>query len=443
MLFISNFMLLAQTNKTDSATSVKKNTGQNTGTPNKADTVITEKAQSKPVIQNNAAIPTETSPVNSNKPDNNVNTLKDTSKFHTPQNKINPLVSAKKDSVQTQEKKDTSKSTTKKSQTEVSAKAKKNSLKLFGKKDKDKNEPAEIGLDTMAIDSTTRLLSDSIRVKNYNRHTSLNNARPYPLPEPNPNSVKFYHRYWRDIDLQDVKNKKILTYHPQLITGLLEAIKNNQIKAYSPVGGVPENPTGDAFTVRIPYNQLMAGLSDTALVDDFDKDGNKIGSKQVPNPFTPEKISGYRIKEDVYLDKTRSKIVTRIIGIAPLVKLTLSSGEVISIQPLCWIKFKECRNVLVTIDVDPTKKVGDSMDDVFLQRRFYGKIIQESNAEGSRIKDYKTDPADQLTEANRIEQKLTNFKKGSWEYTMLNESPESSKPASRPKKVKVKPPSIK
>lgn len=51
------------------------------------------------------------------------------------------------------------------------------------------------------------------------------------------------------------------------------------------------------------------------------------------------------------------------------------------------------------------------MDDVFLQRRFYSTIVKESNPEGLRIKDYKTEVADQQNEANRIEKKLINLKR--------------------------------
>jgi gliding motility associated protien GldN len=291
------------------------------------------------------------------------------------------------------------------------------------KKEAEKNDVNRLSAKDLVKMAFTKIGSDS-SFRNIKRaDISFTNARPLPLYEPNPTNIKFYHRYWRDIDLQDPLNKKFASYHADLINGLLDAIRKNQITAYNPAADPINNPTGDAFTVPIAYNELMAGLSDTALVNILDKDGNITGTKSVPNPFTPDKISGYRIKEDVFYDKTKSKTVTRIIGIAPLVKITLSSGEVMSIQPLCWLKFKDCRTVLVTIDVDPTKKIGDSMDDVFLQHRFYGRIVQESNPDGLRIKDYKTELPDQITEAQRIEKKVAVFKNGTWSYTMLSESP--------------------
>jgi len=252
----------------------------------------------------------------------------------------------------------------------------------------------------------------------------LLNARPYPLPDPNPREIKFYHRYWRDIDLADVKNKILCRPGGTLIEGIIKGIKDGKITAYDPMGGTPDSPAGDAFITPMSYDQLMTHLSDTAIVDQFDKDGNKIGTTSKPNPFTPDKISGYRIKEDVYYDKQRGKVVTRIIGIAPLQKLTLSSGDSLGTQPLCWIRFKDCRKVLVTIDADnPNHKIGLTLDDVFLQRRFNSVIVEESNPMGNRIKDYEATADAQTKEATRIENKLDAYKKGIFVYVLSEEDP--------------------
>ena len=260
---------------------------------------------------------------------------------------------------------------------------------------------------------------DSLKIDSIKQKEALLKARPFPLPDPNPKEIRFYHRYWRDIDLQDKKNQVFSRPGATLIEAILAGIKDGKIIAYDPMGGTPDAPAGDAFITPLSYNDLMSHLSDTAMVDQFDKDGNKTGSIAKPNPFTPDKIAGYRIKEDVYYDKQRSRIITRIVGIAPLQKLSLSSGDSLGVQPLCWIKFKECRRVLITIDEDgPNKKIGLTMDDIFLQRRFNAKIVQESNPLNARIKDYETTPAGQDKEAARIEAKLSEFKKNMFTYTL-------------------------
>ncbi|RKR82704.1 gliding motility associated protein GldN [Mucilaginibacter gracilis] len=256
-----------------------------------------------------------------------------------------------------------------------------------------------------------------------NPDVTFNKAREFALPEPRvPLNLKFYHRYWRDIELADAKNKQFSRYHAAIINTLLEGVKHKEITAYNPTGGIPQNPTGDAFTIPMRYDDIMANLTDTALVNVLDKDGNIIGTKSIPNPFTPEKISGYRIKEDVYYDKTRGRTITRIVGIAPLIKLTLSSGEVVNEQPLFWLRYADIRKLLIRVGIDPARKLGETLDDVFVQRRFYGRIIEESNPVFTRIKDYKPTLPEQEAEANRMENKIVAFRKNGWAYTLSNKS---------------------
>jgi len=253
----------------------------------------------------------------------------------------------------------------------------------------------------------------------YLKSEIMTKARPFPIPDPNQNNIKYYHRYWRDIDLKDPRNQKFNTPGATLIEALLKGIKDGRISAYDATGGIPENPGGDAFTVPMNYDGLMGRMRDTATIDKLDKDGNKIGSERKLNDFSPDKVVGYRIKEDVYFDKRLSRVQTRIIGIAPLVRVTLTNGDTIGTQPVCWLKFKQCRLVFATMDVsDPDKNLYDvSMDDMFLQRQFYAKIVEESNPLGRRIKDYMKDPADQDKEAQRIERKLADYKANIWLYT--------------------------
>lgn len=244
-------------------------------------------------------------------------------------------------------------------------------------------------------------------------------ARPFPIPDPNPNNIKYFHRYWRDIDLKDPRNQKFNTPGSTLIEALLKGVKAGKINVYDATGGIPENPGGDSFTIPMTYDGLMGRMRDTATIDKLDKDGNKIGSERKLNDFSPDKVVGYRIKEDVYFDKRLSRVQTRIIGIAPLIRVTLTNGDTIGTQPVCWLKYKQCRLVFATMDVsDPDKNLYDvSMDDMFLQRQFNAKIVEESNPLGRRIKDYMKDPADQDKEAQRIEKKLADYKKNIWLYT--------------------------
>jgi len=130
---------------------------------------------------------------------------------------------------------------------------------------------------------------DSVRMLALKQGISLSRARPFLLPAPNMKEIKFFHRYWRDIDLGDPANKVMVKPGATLIEGALAALKSGLITAYDPTPGTPENPTGDAFTTPLTYNQIMAQLADTAIIDQFDKDGNKTGSIQRQIPLPPIK----------------------------------------------------------------------------------------------------------------------------------------------------------
>ncbi|RKR82279.1 gliding motility associated protein GldN [Mucilaginibacter gracilis] len=252
----------------------------------------------------------------------------------------------------------------------------------------------------------------------YLKSIVLTKARPFPIFEPSPNNIKYYHQYKRDISFKDARNAKFNTTGATLIEAILQGVKDHIITAYDPTAVTKINPTGDAFTIPMTYNQLMGHLVDTALVDQLDKDGNKIGSVKQLNDFSPDKVVGYRIKEDVYYDKQRAKVETHIVGIAPLITLKLSNGDTVGTQPVCWLRYSQCRIVFAKMDVsDPDHNMFDvSMDDMFLQRQFNSVIVEESNPKGNRIKDYMKTPEDQAKEAARIEKKLADYKKNMWNY---------------------------
>jgi gliding motility associated protien GldN len=263
---------------------------------------------------------------------------------------------------------------------------------------------------------TTKSVPDSD--DGYMKSIVMTKARPFPIFEPSANNVKYYHQYKRDISFKDPRNAKFNTTGATLIEALLKGIKEGVITAYDATPGTKANPNGDMFTVPMTYTQLMSHMVDTALVDKLDKDGNKIGSVKQLNDFSTDKVVGYRIKEDVYYDKQRAKVETRIVGLAPLITLKLSNGDTVGTQPVCWLKYKQCREIFAKMDVsDADKNLYDvSMDDMFLQRQFNAVIVEESNPKGNRIKDYMKTPEDQAKEAARIERKLADYKNNIWKY---------------------------
>lgn len=243
----------------------------------------------------------------------------------------------------------------------------------------------------------------------------LEGAKPYQYPPINRNNVQFYKRIWRDIDLSENENLIFATPGASLMSILVDAIKEGDITAFDATS-TADNPTGDGFTQPMSPKQTMSRLCDSVLVPIFDDYGNQVASEMMLNDFNPLTVTKFRIKEDIFYDKQRSRIETRIIGIAPLVTIE-AAGEVIGEQPAFWIYFPECRKVLATRKVENVHGGFHDMsfDDVFIQHRFRSVIIKESNPAELSIKDY-VEEGGQLREAQRIEYQIRQYKKDIWRY---------------------------
>lgn len=247
------------------------------------------------------------------------------------------------------------------------------------------------------------------------RRNIREDAKPYEYPDVNINSVKFYKRIWRDIDLDDTANYILATPGESLMALIVQGIDSGDITAFD-AKSTPDNPTGDGFTQPLTPKQAMSRLADSVLVPIFDENGNQIASEMMLNDFNPQSIRKFRVKEDIFFDKQRSRVETRIIGIAPLIHID-AAGELLAEQPVFWLYFPECRELFVKKKViNPDGKGANlSFDDVFVQHKFKSTIVKESNPAELSIKDY-VEGEGKTKEAERIEKSIEEYKESIWEY---------------------------
>jgi gliding motility associated protien GldN len=263
-------------------------------------------------------------------------------------------------------------------------------------------------------DTTKQVMVDSASFDDgFYRLNAHENAKPYAFPKVDRNNVIFFKRIWRDIDVTDSMNHIFATPGKTLMEAITEGIKSGQITAFDPVA-TEKNPTGDAFVTPLTPAAAIGKLTDSVLVPMFDDEGNEIGSEMRMNDFNPLSISKFRIKEDIFLDKQRSRIETRIIGIAPVISINVADAQIAE-QPAFWIYFPQARAVLATKEVMDTKRgiSKQSMDDIFIQHRFVSNIIKESNPGELSIQDYSED---REQESKRIEKEIAEYKKSFWKY---------------------------
>lgn len=238
---------------------------------------------------------------------------------------------------------------------------------------------------------------------------SMEDAVPFAYPEVNKKNIRFYKRVWRDIDLKDDKNAILAIPGNSLIEVVMKAIEKGKLSLYS--------PDDDSFKGRLSAQEGMARFADSVLVPIFDDEGNQIDSKMTLNEFDPSRVTKFRVKEDIFFDKQRSRLETRIIGVAPLMNITTSAelAESVGSTPAFWLYFPQLRYSLVQVDIsDPDKGLYDmSMDDFFVQNKFASTIIRESSP--GMLQNVKADEnGTQQLDGRKVEEKLDAYKKKLW-----------------------------
>lgn len=249
----------------------------------------------------------------------------------------------------------------------------------------------------------------------YYQKTNILSAKVSPYASLRESDVMFRKRIWREIDLREKVNMVFASPKSRLITVLTDAIQAGELTAYD-ASSTKDDVNGDEFSVVLKPEEAMAKFADSVLVPIFDKDGNQTGTVVKAGEFNPDSIVKFRIKEDWIFDKQRSVFEPRIVGIAPMIKIS-AAGQAFDEQPAFWIYFPEARHLLVTQAVVNRNNdaTGLSYDDIFMKRVFSSYIVKESNPEDLRIKDYAVG-IDRLYESERVKKELMDFEHDLWSF---------------------------
>ncbi|QRY58314.1 type IX secretion system ring subunit PorN/GldN [Sphingobacterium siyangense] len=261
-----------------------------------------------------------------------------------------------------------------------------------------------------AIPASGEVIQDTIPLTDgFYQANNMEDAVPFAYPEVNKKNIRFYKRVWRDIDLKDEKNNILAIPGNSLIEVVMKAIEKGKLSLYS--------PDDDSFKGRLSAQEGMARFADSVLVPIFDGEGNQIDSKMALNEFDPARVTKFRIKEDIFFDKQRSRLETRIIGVAPLMNITTSAelAESVGATPAFWLYFPQLRYSLIQVDIsDPDKGLYDmTMDDFFVQNKFAGTIVRESSP-GMLQNLKETENGGQQLDGKKVEEKLDTYKKKLW-----------------------------
>ncbi len=248
----------------------------------------------------------------------------------------------------------------------------------------------------------------------YNK--SMQNRTPVPYPYLREADVMWAKKVWRLVDLRQKMNLPL--YYPtapigdrkSLIDVIYDAIRAGEVKAYDPLK--------DDMTLEITQDDIekkFGAGSETIQV--ADENGNMHDTTIVNNANTSE-VKEYIVQEVWYFDKKLSSLNVRILGLCP-VRLSMNPNtNQMEKRKLFWIYYPEFRRIFANHEAfnpyNDAQKI--SYDDLFLQRRFSGYIIAESNVYDNRtIDEYETGRA-ALLESDRIKNSIFNMEQDLWEY---------------------------
>jgi hypothetical protein len=268
------------------------------------------------------------------------------------------------------------------------------------------------------------LLTDTLPAYDTNlKAADRTGVRPFPYPRISQANIRLYARVWRVIDLDDTSNAILTIPGHSLMETIITNVRSGKLTPYEK----------DDFKTKLTARQGEMRFADSVLVPKFDKDGNQISSKMVLNEFNPDKIRKIRIEEDVFFDKQRGRVDTRIIALAPMLNLSTSANLPANYAsaPAFWLYFPQLRYALIKEDLsDPDKNLFDvTMDDVIMQHKFKAYLVKEFSPGGTQTE--QLDPGS--PEALKLEEKLASLGKNIWKNP---KGIDDKKPATEPDKKK-------
>ena len=187
------------------------------------------------------------------------------------------------------------------------------------------------------------------------------------------NNILWKKRVWWEIDIKEAGNEAFQHKRdaPDFANMLMGAIGSGTIKAY-------DAEDGGRFSKEFSSAQFTELMT---------------SGKNPANNFSPEKVIKYRFKEDWLFLEKEHKMVVRIVGIAPVMKVTNPDGTS-SEQEVFWLYYPNIRNFLAQHPAN----TGDAIrklnwDELFESRNFKSKIVKVSETNRPWLNDKNITPS--------------------------------------------------
>ncbi|WP_207492280.1 gliding motility protein GldN [Aridibaculum aurantiacum] len=262
-------------------------------------------------------------------------------------------------------------------------------------------------------------VAPSLRTDNAIDRQLVKDRTPLAYEHIREDDAVYKQRVWREIDTREKMNLPFRyaanedVGNQRFISIVYDAIQRGDVTVF--------NGDDDRFTTPLTKEEVakvITGGMDTVPVINME---GEIGGYQVRSRMVdPDSIYRFRLKEEWIFDKESSRMVVRILGIAPIMTQYASNGISLGDRTLFWAYYPDLRPTLAKYEVYNGRNFAGRMSwEELFESRFFSSYITKSTIDNpfdQSLRQFIKDPLFRLLEGENIKEKIFNYEQDLWSY---------------------------